>query len=366
MDWSRATFSSWRTGIAVAFAVLMSWGGISQAAERVTLGDYMTPNGEGSSWIYSRSGKANAATRITVVEDHYLFQLPIGSVFTSQKLEEHGTWKNGRFVAHKGAKREALFTYTGTEDRYRLYGMDEPVPGSRGETKSRLRFDKGFNVGPTMKIGEKARQRTLVYRGNKQLGYTICTTELVEKARVKVPAGTFQDCIRLRFTLGVDAEAEIAEEWWAKGVGLVKWKGIAGASAGVSEALVAMDLQEVIPYVPPGLALTGEHLSSSRKGSFALAFPPVFIPGTLLEETVVLKNTGSETLKGVRAKLIANPHFKMDPFETRDLAAGESVTLTVRLLIPAGSFEAMTQLEIKTDDRTVEPSTIWMTLSHWL
>lgn len=339
-----------------------------RAAETVTIKDYMTPNGEGSSWIYSRSGKGNdpgsTATRITIVEDHYLFRLPIGSLFASQKLEESGTWENGRFVKFKGQKRDAFYTYTGTGDRYRFLGTDKPIPGSPDKTKSRLRFQNGFGTGPTMKIGEKNRKRSNVYRSNKLLGYTFLTMELLDKGTVKVPAGTFRDCIHLRFTIGFDKDAEVGEEWWAKGVGLVKWKGISGELAGVSEALVSADLKEVIPYSPPGLELTGEHLYRQGGGSdYGLSFPPVFIPGMLLEETVVLSNTGSETLKGVTAKLVNNPHYRMDPFAKRDLDGGESVVLKVWMTIPEGPFEAMTQLEIKCGDSTVEPITVWMSLS---
>lgn len=365
-----ANLPKWRTGAAVILASIASFYGTSgiRAAESVTIQDYMTPNGEGSTWIYSRSEKGNdrksTATRISVVEDHYLFRLPIGSVFTSQKLEERGTWENGRFVKFKGAKREAMFNYTGTDDRYRFYGTDTPVPGSPDETEGRLRFESGFGAGPTMRIGEKNRKRSQVYRSNKLLGYTFLTMELLERDTVKVPAGTYRDCIHLRFTIGVDKDAEVGEEWWAKGVGLVKWKGISGELAGISESLVSADLKEVIPYSPPGLELTGEHLYQHGSGSdYGLSFPPVFVPGFLLEETVVLRNTGSETLKGVTVKLINNPHYKMAPFAKRDLEGGESVVLKIWMTVPAGPFEAMTQLEIKCGDSTVEPMTVWMSLS---
>jgi hypothetical protein len=362
--------SKWRTRAAVIFACAISICGMSgiRAAETVIIKDYMTPNGEGSSWIYARSVKGktqgSTATRISVVEDHYLFRLPTGSLFASQKLEERGKWENGRFAKFKGEKRDALFTYTGTGDRYRFLGTDDPVPGSPGKTENRLRFENGFATGPTMKIGERNRKRSLVYLSNKLLGSTDLTMELLEKGPVKVPAGTFRDCIRLRFTIGAGKDAEVGEEWWAKGVGLVKWKGVSGEMAGISEALVSMDLKEVIPYSPPGLSLTGEHLYEvSSSWGYQLQFPPIFIPGTLLEETVILKNTGSETLKGVTAELISNPHFMMDPFEKRDLEGGESVVLKVRLVIPAGPFEAITRLEIKCGDSTVEPIIVPMSLS---
>ncbi len=366
-----ANFPKWRTRAAVILTCIVSICGMSRirAAETVTIKDYMTPNGEGSSWVYSRSEKGSkpgsTATRITVVDDHYLFRFPIGGMFTSKKLEERGTWKNGVFVKFKGAKRDAFYTYTGITDRYRLIGTDRPDPDSPDKTKGRLRFQNGFGTGPTMKIGEKNRKRSNVFRGNKLLGYTFLTMELLDKGTVKVPAGTFRDCIHLRFTIGFDKDAEVAEEWWARGVGMVKWKGISGESAGISEALVSMDLKEVIPYSPPGLELTGEHLYGASSNSGYLQFPPIFVPGTVLEETVVLKNTGSETLKGVSVRLFDNPDFKMDPFEKRDLQGGESVVLKVRLIIPEGSFEANTWMEIKCGDSSVEPIDVSMSLYHF-
>ncbi|MES2661200.1 MAG: hypothetical protein V4689_21450 [Verrucomicrobiota bacterium] len=360
-----------RTAAAVALAAIGCFCGMTPilAAETVTISDYMAPNGEGSTWIYSRSEKGGGqgvATRITVIEDHYKFGLPSGVVLASQKLEERGAWKNGRFTKFKDEKRHEIHTYTGTGDRYRLYGTDVPVPGSPDRTKNRLRFSGGFGAGSTMQIGEKHRKRSQVYRADNLLGYTFFTMELLEKGTVKVPAGTFRDCIRLRFTIGVDAAgAEVGEEWWAKGVGLVKWKGISGGSAGVSEALVSVDLKEVIPYSPPGLEITGEHLYEvASSWGYLLRFPTIFIPGTLLEETVVLRNTGSEPLKGVAVKLINNPHFKMDAFEKRNLDGGESVEITVRMIVPAGSFDAISRLEIKCDDPTVDPITVPMSLFH--
>ena len=364
------------TGAAPGLAIIICFSTMlrTAAAESVKLVDYLAPNGEGSTWVYTRSGKGDgeqkAATRITVVEDHYPFELDNGtggSPFTSQKLEESGSWENGRFIRFKGKKRDAFYTYTGTGDSYRFYGTDVPVPGSPDRTKNRLQFSKGYRVGPMVKIGKKYRNRSSVYRSNKLLGYTFLTLEPLEIGTVKVPAGTFRDCIRLRFTLGSGPDSEVGEEWWAKGVGLVKWRGISGELAGISEVLVSTDLREVIPYSPPGLGLSGQHLYEIRRNRYyGIRFPPLFLAGTLLEETVVLKNTGSEALKGVTAKLINNPHFTMDPFEKRDLDGGESVALTVRMIIPEGPFEAITHLEIKCDDRTVEPITVDMSLSHFL
>jgi hypothetical protein len=315
---------------------------------------------------YSRNQKdaaGNLATRISVVEDHYFFALPLKTVMASQKLEERGTWENGSFVGFKGAKREATYTYTGTRDLYRFFGSDQPVHGSPDETKNRLRFSGGFGAGPTMEIGELNRKRSLVYRSDNLLGFTYFTMELIEKTSVKVPAGIFPDCIHLRFGIGIDSGGDVAEEWWAKGVGLVKWKGISGKSKGISETLVSADIKKIIPYSPPGISISGRNVTQrypTNENEYRLLFPLVSIPGVPLEEKITIRNTGSEPLKGLSIRLRREHNYKMDPFETQDLRGGKSVVVTIRLTIPEGKPAGNDYVDIECENTRIDPKSVLM------
>ena len=100
--------------------------------------------------------------------------------------------------------------YQTTDGSVRMWGSED-----EGES---IRVDGGLDYGSTMVIGQTNISTAAAYDGGAYLGEITSIVTLRDIVSVSVPAGTFTNCLHLRFILeGIQTR----DEWWAHGVGMV-------------------------------------------------------------------------------------------------------------------------------------------------
>ena len=128
----------------------------------------------------------------------------------------------------------------------RLWGHDDG-----GES---IRVDDGLNIGETIVIGENNYDSTSAYLNGSTVGDVNMQVALLEVVDVSVPAGIFKNCLHLRFT-ATGVMNQVWDEWWAQGVGIVKFQGVSGDGNARARALTWInftpDIQEE-PEEPEG------------------------------------------------------------------------------------------------------------------
>ncbi|MEO5913395.1 MAG: hypothetical protein ABIS50_04125 [Luteolibacter sp.] len=355
--------------LSAAFALFVGSTAIGHAAESVQLRDYNPLHAKGSTWVYSRfespDDKNPSATKVTLVEESIPISLYNGlegqisyAVNAIKSSEERGHLLNGEFVPANGKDDWKVFVYTAASGGYRYYGNDRVVRGSYDKIASTFRVANGFRVPNDVFKGNTVNDFKKVYGDGKLLGAGLFAFTYLGKESVTVPAGTFDDCIHLRFQLGKNQNAEIGEEWWARGVGLVKWRGITGEQKGISETLVSMDLKKFVPFKPADIKIGGPNLTNTTTNWYNLQLPEYVGGSAPVSATFTITNRGTQVLKDLSVEISPNDYFTINPFRTRNLKGGESVNVTVRLSSPTPTFEANAIIRVRSSDPQVDGAVV--------
>jgi hypothetical protein len=183
-------------------------------------------------------------------------------VFSAGKLLKHGLYSDYRLSwEYWGRDRQGAFF--GADLPYRLTANPKLVPD--------YRLNPNMLYPETMKVGDAVKSFTGYYQKGVYLGNVPYTIKLMERGPVRVPAGRFPDGIRLRVTIGGSEAVDTVDEWWVKGVGVVKIK--ESNETSWSE-LVAYNLDGKSLLTPGALLLEGGIRKPSIPSVSFGIFPP--------------------------------------------------------------------------------------------
>jgi hypothetical protein len=188
----------------------------------------------------------------------------------AQVIEERGPISEGRFLMDR-----VYGDYSSTWENWDITGKCTFLGADvmMGKKKENRRLEPEYRVSPgvvypaKMRVGERVKSHTGYYENGVYLGDVPYSVKLVERGPVTVPAGLFRDCIRLRVAIGRAGSNDVADEWWAKGIGVVKI-----SSRSESQKLVAYDLKGSALLTPGRLRLEGGNANSPLGRT--VTFPP--------------------------------------------------------------------------------------------
>lgn len=169
-----------------------------------------------------------------------------------------------------------------------------------GKKKANQRLVPDYRVSPglvypeKMRVGERVKSVTAYYKDGVYFGDVPYSIKLVKRGPVTVPAGRFPDCIKLRVSVGRYGNADVAEEWWAKGIGVVKIRSLAECS---TYKLSAYDLKGSSLLTPGALRLEGGTAYPSRPWSRELIFPQTPYGSSSAPVEFTLANDGDSPLE---------------------------------------------------------------------
>ncbi len=84
------------------------------------------------------------------------------------------------------------------------------------------RVDGGLVLPPSLNLGQSASVTRDYYDRGVYQGSVTFKLTAVSWGSVTVPAGTFEDCLKVRIVISGGGESETQDEWWVRGVGAVK------------------------------------------------------------------------------------------------------------------------------------------------
>jgi hypothetical protein len=238
------------------------------ATSAVRLMDYHYPAQVGATWLYQGrdwSGFA-AHTRVTMANSAYGLTMYRGRSpavpYTETAVQfrvESGHYSSNTFASD--SIYEDWFEYFGTSGAVKALGLDE-VTGQ-------MRYDGGWSYPETIDVGATASANVDVYENGVFLGVGSGTVAALDTLPVTVPAGTFTDCVHLRITTLEGTSTRVSEEWWARGVGVVKVQGVSGDGANRLRELVSTDLMPTFLEYPQGGAVQpGQSVTFTSVASF--------------------------------------------------------------------------------------------------
>jgi len=188
------------------------------------LAEYYYPLVAGNEWRYSGTDyDAQPARRIVRVDDlsaavtayagcsnpqayvtnlvrfYHAYALP-------GTLTSYDDWYE--FVGTQGTNQGILSYWGGDDD---------------GES---IRANGGGTFPQTLKLGQFASVSRELFDGGVCLGTVTIKFTAVSWGSVTVPAGTFDDCLKVRITISIGGQTQAQDEWWARGVGAVKLRNV--------------------------------------------------------------------------------------------------------------------------------------------
>jgi hypothetical protein len=220
----------------------------TSAAGQVRLTDYFYPVQTGATWLYQGpdQGDGSTHTRVRMANTNYPLTLYNPTAYTQNVLlfdEDYGYFNGTTFVSTDNWQE-----YWSIANGLANYGDDDlPEESLRGAMTP-------FPVDMT--VGQSATRQGPVYDGaGRFLGNASLTMQLIERTAVTVPAGTFADCVHLRFTLTLDGSPQVQDVWWALGVGQVRRTRISGYEPDENNGGYLQELASyTIPVTPTPIA----------------------------------------------------------------------------------------------------------------
>jgi len=244
-------------------------------------------------------------------------------------MEETGYMEKGDFPRGSNRIFERLYEYWDVEDGCTYLGSDtarhktlEPVLGDR--------LDRGMTIPAKMRVGEVFSSTGDFYERGKFLGEISYTVRLVDRKPVKVVAGYFDKCAHLRTVIQAGDTRQVADEWWVKGVGMVKRVGGEG-DFGYYE-LVAYNLNGDRLVVPGKLVIDCPDAQPNEwlPNYFDIDFGSLPVGGISAEKTVTISNAGDAPLQ-FSAKLTGSEDFMISNVPTTvTLKSGQSFVVKAR------------------------------------
>lgn len=149
---------------------------------------------------------------------------------------------------------DTWYDYLSAVEGWGLYGADDD-PG-----EFELRIEHGLVFADPFAINVPQSVTDNICVNGSAAGDATYSVTVLEKTALTVSAGTFGDCVHLRIEksrVGGD-EPEVEEQWWARGVGLVKHVGISGDGAAKQQELLQAS---IAPYPQLSATRNGEGIA---------------------------------------------------------------------------------------------------------
>lgn len=292
------------------FSLLGAGTGYSRkTGQDVRLMDYFYPARLGATWRYL-SPKEDGGYKATVVEvnnpslklnlaDSYKRVLWMSTV--------SGRYANGKFNFNNSIVLSN--DYYGLKSNYAIYGVEDP------SSNTYLRFSPGAVFPEKIRLKQPVSVRTGIFDLDGRRGPDVTVSiELLGKETVTVPAGTFADCIHLRFSISFKGgPSRNAEEWWAKGIGAVKTR--------TPKAQGKASISELHSYdIPYELALKFERAGAD------FGFTSI---GSGVTRRFRVKNHGKTTIPDLTCSISGSDSFTCKRVGSGNLAPGETAQFDV-------------------------------------
>ncbi|GAA5127753.1 hypothetical protein JIN84_08265 [Luteolibacter yonseiensis] len=293
----------------------------SASAKTVKLVEYFYPLSPGSNWNYVESTR-NKNGYLNASHAEILDDLVSLNIYKSDGGKTKDNYKPSRVLAtYEGFYRNGIverdsaevLEYYGTGKRYAIYGADNPE-------SIRFTFLSGAVFPEKIKLKQTVSIKTKLVDtgGDRGPGVTI-TMQLLGREKVTVPAGTFPDCIHLRMKLQLQGgPSSTSEEWWAKGVGIVKTKTTEKGSKPVIENLQS--------YQIPMFSFrrdNGEPFFYNQGYEFEPSRIDLIGQYAPVTHVFRIKNTGKTTIPGFKVSINGNAAFTTDRQTLAGLAPGK-------------------------------------------
>lgn len=286
-------------------------------APRVRLMDYFYPANRLATWIYltPKEDGGNKATRVKVLDPSKqltLYDERGGQVVSHyRRVMWIGIW-DGVYSEDNSSfhpTRMANYEYFGNQSNYAIYGSDD------------FRAGMDFRLGPGAVFPERFRKgqmvsvNTVLFDGGGARGPNAdVSVRFLGRESLTVPAGLFKDCIHLQFSMKIaGAPKQEAEEWWAKGVGVIQTKTRKAKGGFTTTSLAAYK----IPFEPT----VAFYKARSDFGSTRASNGQWVEPG--ITKIFRVRNEGDKVVRGMKISIVGSSVFTcLDP-EVVPLAPGE-------------------------------------------
>ncbi len=233
----------------LACALIAGVGAACAQGPGIELMAYFYPQQPGASWLYQGKdwdGK-EANTRVSVADTNWSMELYTGrnpvQTYHRNVLRlryETGHYNGGSFT--DDSLYDEWFEHFSQSAPYTTYGNDD------GSEQSHM--DGGLVFPEIVNTGSSYAPTADAYVNGRFQATVTDTMQVLDTLPVTVPAGTFPDCVHLRFRISVGALLiQSWDEWWARGVGIVKMQGVSGDGKGRLRELVS----SVNPVISPAL-----------------------------------------------------------------------------------------------------------------
>ncbi len=289
------------------------------AAPKTRLMDYFYPPNEHATWVYlsAKDGGDYKATRVNINDASRklnVFRIKEGQLTNNTKqvmwvCTSTGKYSNGQ-VTFDNSTIESNEFY-GVKSNYAIYGFDD------FENQISPRFSPGAVFPEWFKKGQTVSVNTGMFNSEGALGPDAnLSVQFLGRESLTVPAGEFKDCIHLQFSVSIKgAPKQDAEEWWAKGVGVIQTKNQKAKGGFTTTKLFSYD----IPYEPTVFFY-------KARGDFGWTFADT--TGNGGEQGVTkyfrVKNQGKVMIRGLKVSILGSSVFTcLDPV-IEPLAPGET------------------------------------------
>jgi len=269
-----------RNGALSSILITLAWAlqaAQSQGAATYALWSYSLPLYPGNYWIYQGDAPGSDLLRqVESVSDLITCFTgranPVGYTGTAAEVVDFygGTWGGGD-ISTFATNNDSGYTvdeYCMLGGGWGEYGLD--LGGGTKEyrwdttgglTNAFLALNNGIAVGHTATLHADA------YLNGVHVGTATYTFTLLGLSTVTVPAGTYSDCLHVKFTANIPGvNLSQNEQWWAQGVGPVKL-----IDNGETEQLAFASF-----VAPPAISVA----ITSPKSGLVVATNPVTVSGT--------------------------------------------------------------------------------------
>jgi hypothetical protein len=350
--------------IFLAVAVLFPNTSRSHAAEVVNIaayGRYGNNQTAGANWLYDfYDGNSKRDVRMTMSKPECKVKMATGpDRIASRILEESGSLVDGRFH-----DLESIYEYWETSGKCVYLGSDKVKRD--GTVTPQERLDRGMVIPSRLRVGQTVSSTAGYYESGEFLGNITYSVKLLDRKPLVVAAGTFPNCIHLRISVQAGEIKQVADEWWAKGVGMIRRRGRDGNPEYYD--LVAYNLKGDHVCVPGQFKVESSLnliRSSARSDSDLKMVFPLAAAGSYSEESVTISNIGDGPLQFYSENDYDDagsyPAFDMTSLPlSRKLLPGEQITFEIAFRPPPWPSETNQkyahQIHISGDGRVGELS----------
>ncbi|MES2660694.1 MAG: hypothetical protein V4689_18860 [Verrucomicrobiota bacterium] len=295
--------------------LVMSLGETS--AETVKIMDYFYPLSEEAEWTYIQQtdeGLDASKVKCTPGRPITAFAIQNGKLIAVSKRVAWLSHFGGNFQDGniKIRNNPQWYEYYGTGDQYTIFGADNSTTNTYFRFAPEVAFPEKFQIPQASSI------TTRLFGTEGQKGpVTTITASLIEKQSVTVPAGTFTDCLHFRFTTSFKGgPTSSSEEWWAKGVGIVKTK-----TSSDDGKVNLGKLYSFKTIYNPTLDFV------QTKGDFGYVYVLSSYP--MVTRTFHVKNKGKANVPGLTISISGSRAFTTEATVGTWLAPGESAAIDV-------------------------------------